>query len=322
MSPGSRGALALAAGAIVLGLVLRDKKASPASAGSGVSEEAATVVSATSPVSFETSALADPAAVPSDLPRALADTTPDGELHTDGGGHFRVDADAKRFFDYFLLAEGEESDATVRERVASALAARLRDPARAEGLATYDRYLGFRQRAAVTRFADHEPAARIAEVRRLRRDLFGRDAGAFFAREEALEDRMLQQLAAKAEGRELPAVLDARGSESSAAVAQLIARDGAWKSLSPEERLAERSKAFGPEIAARLAKMDQESEAWHKRLDAYFEARQQILDDTESLASTRERRLETLREGFSEAERTRLPALERIHDRKAATTRP
>src|SRR5205814_7397745 len=51
------------------------------------------------------------------VPAALRDTSPDGALATDDTAHLVVSLELRQFFDYFLLASGEESRARVRARI-------------------------------------------------------------------------------------------------------------------------------------------------------------------------------------------------------------
>lgn len=81
-------------------------------------------------------------------PASLTGTEPDGALRTDAEGHFVLDAQALRWFDYHLTAEGELSDDELRAWTVSMIAKTLREPAAAEAAHQFDQYRAYRSQAS------------------------------------------------------------------------------------------------------------------------------------------------------------------------------
>jgi lipase chaperone LimK len=121
-----------------------------------------------------------PAALPP-VPHSLTGTEVDGGFATDDGGAFVATLSARRLFDYFLSAEGEEPAEVIRARVAAEAARQLAPAGAAAAVALYDRYCAYRAAGAAMFATDAERGDPRAALTRLRRDYFGDDAAALFA---------------------------------------------------------------------------------------------------------------------------------------------
>lgn len=133
------------------------------------------------------------------VPDSLQGTASDGALVFDDQGQLVVDADARRAFDYVLLAEGEVAEEQLEAWFSSRLVAADYTPSEVDAiLATFAAYQRYRtQAAAILSAVDLSPAtaqARLDEVRRtelgdtpLARDEAGRLARAFALREALAE---------------------------------------------------------------------------------------------------------------------------------------
>jgi lipase chaperone LimK len=269
-------------------------------------------------------------------PRSLRGTRVDGGLVVDESGHFVPTLDARRLFDYVLTASGELSPADLRARIVHEIERRLSPAAAAEATALLDRYLAYRERVRVLASTDDggDLEARLTTLMALRREVLGGDAAeAFFAEEEADARRLLevrrvmrdpalsaeeraQRVAAieqQVEADLPPEAREARAAERlavtlRAAEEELHARGGDAAELQGlRERLA------GPEAAARLADLDGRRTAWQARVETYRADRARIANDAALDAPGRTAALaRLLEESFSEPERRRVAALDRL----------
>ena len=88
-----------------------------------------------------------PEVPPGALPASLRGTEVDGALPVDANGNLVVGPAVRRFFDYFLSAAGEESEAALQTRLGAEIRARLDGAAAAQALDLLDRYMEYRARA-------------------------------------------------------------------------------------------------------------------------------------------------------------------------------
>jgi lipase chaperone LimK len=266
---------------------------------------------------------------PRDLPASLRGTQVDGGLAADTAGHFVPTRDALRFFDWFLAATGEESEAQLHARIERAIGERLAEPAAGEARDLLARYLAYRSAVAELAATGQDAAdldKRLQLLRELRRAHFGAEvAAALFAEDEqvarvALERERLRRDPSLSEAErerriaalrdELPASVRAA---QDAAVAPLrllqderrLRAEGASEA---EIRLL-REERFGPEAADRLEALDRRRSEWRRRLEDYRRERDRILADPALDDAGREAALRALREArFDERERARLDA--------------
>jgi lipase chaperone LimK len=256
------------------------------------------------------------------LPAALRGTSPDGALETDGRGHLVVSLDLREFFDYFLIATGEESRARLRARIVAALRARLRDPAADEARAILDRYLAYRTRI-------RRGVSDLQTLHALRRRILGAEvADAFFATEEDAQAAALERLSVAGDPRLTPVERRQRLSALEGDLPAAV-RAGRADAVGPLELLREedalraggastadiqelREHAVGREAAARLAVLDQQCAAWQARLDEYRAARAMVEHDPGLDPAARARAIDALRGArFTPTEQLRVAALDR-----------
>lgn len=267
------------------------------------------------------------------LPASLRDTRVDGGLATDASGRFAPTPDARRLFDYFLAASGEEPDDVLIARIRAEIARRLPPDAAVDANLLLDRYLAYRAQArelAESGLGEAPLEERLATLRVLRQATLGAEAAdAFFAQEEAVDEATLARLrAAEDDGaspderaaalaaaeealpplererrRAARVAIDLRAAEQ-----EILAAGG-----TPEEVQELRERTVGPEAAARLAALDAERAAWRERLDAYRAEKARIEQDPALDPAAREAAIERLRaERFAANERLRVEALDQI----------
>lgn len=286
--------------------------------------------------SLRDAAAADPRAWPA--AGSLRDTDVDGALAVDAAGRLVVAPALRRFFEYFFVASGEESDARIRMRIETEIRARLRGEAQQAAFDQLEHYLAYRRRGRAVAdavAADGDLAARAEALRRLRRESFGaRDAAAVFADEEAasavaIEQRRLAADASLSDDERAAqfAMLEARLPQAlrevrAAVTAPLrLAHDEAAlreAGGSREEVQALREQAVGHEAAERLAALDQRRAAWQGRVDAYRRERAAIDADASASPAERETALDALRaRHFVGTELQRIGALDRMQDEAA-----
>jgi lipase chaperone LimK len=275
-----------------------------------------------------------PAAAPPQAPPAsLRDTDIDGSLAVDADGKLLVTPALRRFFEYFFVASGEESDDRIRERIETEIDARLSGAAQGAAADLLDRYLSYRERGrslADGELPGGDLMARVDALRRLRRESFGEhDAAALFADEEAAlavaaeqhriaadptlsEDERVSRLAALEA--ELPEPI--RSARAAVTGPLRLAREEAALRAAggaPEEIQALREDAVGSEAAQRLAGLDQQRAEWQARVDAYRQERATIDADASLDATQRDAALDALRgRHFTGPELLRIRALDHL----------
>lgn len=225
----------------------------------------------------------------SERPASLAGTEPDGALVVDSEGRFRPTADAIDLFDYFLSAQGEESDARLRERIVLEIRARLAGPAAADAEALLEIYLMYRERAAElvsSRLRGEGLERRLQLIRELRREIFGSEvAAALFGEQETQWFEDLERQRILADDRLDPderarrlAALDADRSpvlqatrDAARSHRQLRQDEDVLRSEGARDAEIEqlREARFGAEATGRLRALDAERERWRSRVAVY-----------------------------------------------------
>jgi lipase chaperone LimK len=267
------------------------------------------------------------------LPRSLRGSEVDGSLAVGADGRFLPTPGARRLFDYFLSAAGEEPLDVIRERIALHVRGVLPPEAAAGAVEALERYLGYREALRQLARAGQVPddlERRLQWIRELRQEELGPElARAFYAEEEEV---MLVDLArrevlldASLDAAERAQRLDALEARLPEAVRAARARATApertrreverlrQRGASDAEVFAVREEAFGWEAAQRLAELDRSRAAWDERLADYRAARDALLADPELAPDARARAVEALREErFAGGERERVAALERV----------
>jgi lipase chaperone LimK len=266
------------------------------------------------------------------LPRSLRGTEVDGGLTLDADGRFVADRDAVAMFEYFLTAVGEESYEDVVARITAEIGVRLPADAADGALAFLTQYLDYRTRAG-TLVDVGEPVALaqgFERLRALRREVFDEPlASELFGEEERhaavtllqreiatdpdLDDETRRALieqafdALPAEHREARARATAHLDLARAQAKLLDEGAGA------DDIRHERERRFGEDAADRLEALDRRRAEWNARVADYRGARERI-DGDASLSDADKGRLveELLDDAFSDSERTRVEALDRM----------
>jgi lipase chaperone LimK len=283
---------------------------------------------ASSPVA-RTDTAAPPAEAGSALagrPRSLRGTRIDGGLPVGADGHFVPGPEARRLFDYFLTASGEEPPDQTRARIVAEIARRLPEPAASEAAALLDRYLEYRTRAN-SLATGGDLTEGVESLARLRAEVLGpADSRALFGDDQAVGAHAAEVARIAADGSLSP---DERARRIAALDAELppAARAARARALGPlalakaeaqlrahgasaEDIRKLREETVGPEAAARLAALDERRAEWQRRLDDFRTARQAIESDARLDAAERDRRIqELLTERFTPAERLRVQEL-------------
>jgi lipase chaperone LimK len=254
-------------------------------------------------------------------PRSLRGTRVDGGLAVDAGGRFRATPDARRLFDYFLAAAGEEPPERIRRRIVAAIEQRLHGDAARDATALLDRYLAYRDRARHTTTREDLLAAR--------RETLGPDADALFADVTPLEDMAVEAARIANDPALGPderaarrAALEAQLPESMRearaqvlAPLDLIEQESALRAAgaSPDEIRALRERMAGADAADRLEALDRARADWDARIASYREARAAIEADSSLAAEARAQAIDDLIAArFTGPERVRVAALDRI----------
>lgn len=186
---------------------------------------------------------------------SFAGTEPHGEWCA-RGENLQPCAGLRGRFEYYLLAIGEVPLAAIRTLVTDEAERDLGPKLAAEVMGIWDRYLqvrGYKPRATFQQDQLHTWMPVLSELRAQRRQILGAEwAQAFYADEEANFERMYAQIQSGMPpppdpGEPVPQM--APGKDPAAVHAERVAR-------------------YGPEAAARLAKVDEEWADWERRLSA------------------------------------------------------
>lgn len=259
---------------------------------------------------------------------SLRGTEVDGEVRFGADGKPVADAGLRRLFDYHLALVGETDPAGIRALLRRHLSAR-HDAGRVDMLiAWFDRYVAYQSALSRSPSArDPDPARRLAETMRLRREILGEAmATGFFAEEEALARLGLRrrEIAADptmSDARKRDALTaldreagyDARSAAELPAFAARQAEDIERRGSTPAQRDAERRALWGDDAARRLAALDAEQADWNARVRRYAEARARIDRDPRLDASGRSQAAAELRSRlFTPQEQRRIASLEAI----------
>lgn len=236
-------------------------------------------------------------------PRSLAGTDLDGDLRAINGV-FVFDDDARRAFDYFLTADGEQTQPELDAWVRSELAARLPAKAAEHGFIAWQAYVDYRSDAAAL-LADPSTDLTLAEARlhTLIREQLGdypiaademAQISRAFAVKRALSgddrDVALAQVSAPSLGRD--------------AEQFLAGRRAAELAQNPDELQKVRRDHFGADATDRLTALDARRAEWDRRVAAFREA-SALLSSDEAVAALAQ-------EMFTRAEFRRFLALERL----------
>ena len=266
-------------------------------------------------------------------PLSLLGTDADGALSVDEEGHFVPNPDALAFFDYFLTATGEMSEAELRNYIVAEIRHRLSGPAASGAETLLDRYLVFRMAVRDLVGSGVAPPGlerRWQWIRELRREHFGAEmAATLFGESEQVVrvdlERWRQSQDPSLGSRERRALLESmeerlpqkirEARERVLAPVRSYQEASALRAAgaSNEEIFAARQNRFGRDAAQRLADLDVAREHWLERL-ADYDAEREVLwaemADAEIPHGERNAVLEALLEQhFEPSERRRARAL-------------
>ena len=244
-------------------------------------------------------------------PGSLRDTEVDGALAVDANGRLLITPELRRFFDYFFVASGEESDEQIRARIEAEIRARLDGDRSAHRATSCSIASSPTATAAAPWPRGWRPTIATPASRRCaacaarcsanampppcsptrRRSYAAAVAERRIARRPGTERRRAGRAARRARRR--AAGTGARGR------AGRHARRSGWRATRrrcapraapPRRSHALREQAVGAEAAARLAALDAQRAAWRSRVDAYRQERAAIdadpaLDDARNASS-------------------------------------
>ncbi|MCK5875415.1 MAG: lipase secretion chaperone [Alcanivoracaceae bacterium] len=270
------------------------------------------------------------------LPASLHDTEVDGGFELDADGNLIITNRIRQLFDYFLSAQGEESLATIVQRLRAYIHNTLTGDAAADAEQLLESYIGYLDDVAaldssVTPGQPIDPAQlraqkeQLAAIRAGRFDAVANEA--FFAEEEAYDRYTLARLEVM-QDENLSA--DERASRLAALENQLppelqesmrdITRYQDLQTLTQEWQESDgnpaslqqmRENLVGREAAERLAKLDQERAQWQRRVDSWLREREAILSNTGVSEADKERQIDAARSRlFNEQEQIRIKSRE------------
>ncbi|WP_439862202.1 lipase secretion chaperone [Pseudomonas sp. MBLB4136] len=269
------------------------------------------------------------------LPGSFAGTQVDGLFRVDETGQLIVSQDIRRIFDYFLAAIGEEPVRVSVERLQAHIRSQLQEPARGQALALLTQYLDYK-RELVLLERDWPQLANLdalrqreAAVQALRARLFSGDARqAFFADEEAYNRFSLQRLAIQqdsdldddAKARAVDQLRESLPPELQASLLPQLQHELRQRTAklqadgaSPEQVRQLRLQMVGAEATQRLEALDQQRQAWGRRLADYQQAKARIEASRGLSPADKAAAIERLAgERFDERERLRLDAAEQL----------
>lgn len=270
------------------------------------------------------------------LPAFLQDTSVEDHLHVDTAGNLIVDAAVRNLFDYFLSLNGLESQAVIEQRIQAYLQHRLPPPAAAQADALLQQYLAYKlalhsmQEAEVVAGEPVDVASvrtQMALDKAAREQHFSApEAEAFFQAEDAFNADALARLDIVTDPdldattrterlAQLDAALPAEQQQARAEAAQLqqllaLAAQTQNGSENAENLQQMRTALAGPEAAGRLQILDQERQAWERRVREWQQERSRILKHSGLAPEDAQAALDQLRhERFDPVERLRLSGI-------------
>jgi len=274
------------------------------------------------------------------LPHSLAGTDIDGQLRVDADGKLLITRDLRLVFDYFLSALGEEPLDVILSRIRSYLGDALPAPALASALNLMQGYVNVLQERSELR--PYEPPLDLAQADLMairsqkqalmdinERHLPPEAIEAFFAEDIAFDQFMLSRLEilqndelGEREKAQQIRLLEESLPEK---ITQTRARRQRFQDLNDYRLAAERNEldstelhnlreqAVGSDAAKRLAKLDQQREAWKRRLDDWMNERQQLIQSSTLDEQTLSQELDARRQlHFEPHELRRVRALESL----------
>lgn len=274
------------------------------------------------------------------LPASLLGTEVDGEILIDENRNLHVTRGLRDLFDYFLTTVGEESLATIIQRVKAYIRHRTPEPAQSQAIALFDQYIAYRGALRAIPEAGGKPADQIdlnaiaqqkTAEQRLRQQFFdAKTIQAFFGDDDAYDQYALQSLRINQDPALSPAEknqqieqLAARlpdhlrdAIQAAAQYQNLEQQTAEWKTRngSAEELRQIRLNLVGAAATERLEALDQENRQWQRRVDAYLQEYNRINNNTQWSVEQKQLMVLSLRrqQGFSETEQLRLPAFEQM----------
>lgn len=269
---------------------------------------------------------------PGPLPTSLQGTRHDVRLQLDEQGALRVEESLLRLFDFYLAGLEEEGIDKVLTRIHRDLAAQLQGPALEQARDLLRRYVDYRIALQDLPAGDGNLDAgalrqRLEALNALRQQFFSSEEyQAFFARENAEDEYMLQRLALSQHGAldasqqqqalaELEAQLpdEVRQARSAStrhgelyAATQAMQAEGA----SAEEIRLLREQSLGSAAADSLAQLDQQQAEWRQRLSDYAAERDRLRSAGLSQDDLDNAIAELQNSRFDERERMRVNALD------------
>lgn len=273
------------------------------------------------------------------LPQSLTGTEVAGELREDERGQLIINKGVRDVFDYFLSSRGEQPDAVLDARIRAYVKHRLGATSAQQALTLLDAYLAYLQQLDVLSAQDRggatlEIGERLATLERLRARSFQPDVvQAFFAQEQLYDHYTVDKMAVvgdhsltpvqkaaklKALRMALPADLQANLDATELAQGlQTVTQEWRQRGGTVAELRTIRENVVGKEATDRLEALDRDNQAWDARIQAYLQARANVLADASLADATKQERVQALRlAGFARDEQLRVQTFERMADQK------
>lgn len=300
----------------------------------------------TETISFAELALApDPPAFTTgleQLPASLQGTEVDGTLLADDNGNLIINPDIRRVFDYFLSTLGAESLAKIEQRLRAYIQHQLPVKAAQQAEQLLENYLALNQALSTLESpVEGETGGlsqtgvlrdRLLSIQSLRREHLPAEViDAFYADDDALDQLALGRMDIIQDGtlsadQRTQALADLEQSLSphlQRVMSELNKQQQLntftarvrYNGGSDADLYQLRESFYGPDVADRLAQLDQSRQQWQTRMTRWLKDRDSLmavegLDDTD-----RQQQIDRLRQDhFEPAELNRVKILEGLHD--------
>lgn len=273
------------------------------------------------------------------LPRSLQGTQVDGEVIIDENKQLVVTEGLRRLFDYFLLAFGEEDEATIRARVAAHISSFVPEPAASQAIAIFDSYINYLKAIPEIekRYGNLQLQATAngeldlnmvkqqkQDIARLRQQYFdSQTITAFFGSEDEYDDYSLEMVAIEQNASlseaqkqlardnyisRMPNNAIKQNIEQQAGLNDLLARTKKMKAqgATSEALYTMRRNLVGAPAAARLAEVDKQDADFDNRFNQYQAQKQQLLSQNTNNEQAQLQISQLEKQLFDESERKRL----------------
>lgn len=252
------------------------------------------------------------------LPASLLGTDVPMGLSVNRNGNLLIDAEVAAFFDYFLVALGEEDIANIRQRIEFAAHNQVGPAATYQTMDLFDRYLNAMQELQTINYAvgdDNDVKSALTLEFNIRKKHLGTHAHTLFGNDyaKALKSLNTQQQTLTTSG--AAKTVAYQRAESAASLINHFEGVDKKTVQSVASTITNASKAelfeqvFGAQAATRLSKLESDKNNWLTRLENYRSEKKSVSNSSAAKLSFADEQA-LLNKYFNDSEQLRVRALD------------